>query len=183
MVLVNSTKPIRHFHRALWNFGTLALLAVVMVGRPVCGQDLKPLEGEPAEDRLSLAEEELAYRAKSPTERVVVFLKIADRKMEAAKKIRKTGSMEDIASCLRGYSSALQGAVTAVAWGEDLGTNMQRQTTAIRKAMRRHAEILNKLESASPPGAKPSILQVRAALASAELGSPTAPSKSEEKNY
>ncbi len=61
MVLVNSTKPIRHFHRALWNFGTLALLAVVMVGWPVYGQDLKPVEGEPAEDRLSLAEEELAY--------------------------------------------------------------------------------------------------------------------------
>ena len=67
-----------------------------MVGRPVYGQDLKPLEGEPAEDRLSLAEEELAYAAKSPTERVAVFLKIADRKMEAAKKLRKTGSIEEI---------------------------------------------------------------------------------------
>ena len=172
MVLVNSTKPIGHFHRALWNFGTVALLAVVMVGRLVYGQDLKPLEGEPTEDRLSLAEEELAYRAKSPTERVAVFLKIADRKMEAAKKIRKTGSMEEIASCLRGYSSALQGAVTAVAWGEDVGTNMQSQTTAIRKAVRRHADILNKLESTSTSEPKPAILQVRAALASAETAQP-----------
>jgi hypothetical protein len=143
-----------------------------MVGRPVCGQDLKPLQGEPAEDRLSLAEEELAYAAKSPTERVAVFLKIADRKMEAAKKLRKTGSTEEIASCLRGYSSALQGAVTAIAWGEDLGTNMQRETAAIRKAMRRHADILNKLENTSTSGPRPAILQVRAALATAETSQP-----------
>jgi hypothetical protein len=171
MVLVNSTKPIRRFRRALWNLGTLALLAVV-VGRPVYGQDLKPLEGEPAEDRLSSAEEELAYAAKNPTERVAAFLKIADRKMEAAKKLHKSGSSEEIASCLRGYSSALQGAVTAVAWGEDLGTNMQRQTTAIRKAMRRHADILNKLEDSSTSVPQPTILQVRAALASAETAQP-----------
>ena len=103
---------------------------------------------------------------------MAVFLKIADRKMEAAKKIRKTGSMDEIASCLRGYSAALQGAVTAVAWGEDLGTNMQSQTTAIRKAMRRHADILNKLESTSTSVLKPAILQVRAALASAETAQP-----------
>jgi hypothetical protein len=172
MVPVNSTKPTRRFHRELWNFGTLALLAAVMVGRLVYGQDLKPVEVEPTEDRLSLAEEELAYAAKSPTERVAVFLKIADRKMEAAKKLRKTGSMEDIASCLRGYSSALQGAVMAVAWGEDVGTNMQGQTTAIRKAMRRHADILDKLENASPSCPKPSILQVRAALAGAATAQP-----------
>jgi hypothetical protein len=162
----------RHFHRALWDFGTFALLAVVMVGRPVYGQDLKPLEGEPAEDRLSLAEEELAYAAKSPAERVAVFLKIADRKMEAAKKLPKAGSMDDIASCLRGYSSALEGAVRAVAWGEDVGTNMQRQTAAIRKAMRRHADILNKLENTATSGPRPAILQVRAALASAETAQP-----------
>ena len=49
---------------------------------------------------------------------------------------------------------------------------MQRQTAAIRKAMRRHAEILNKLESASSSASKPSILQVRAALASAEIAPP-----------
>jgi hypothetical protein len=154
-----------------WHLGTLALLAIV-VGQHVHGQDLKPVEAELVEDRLSSAEEELAYAAKSPTERVAAFLKIADRKMEAAKKLHKSGSIEDIALCLRGYSSALQGAVTAVAWGEDLGTNMQRQTTAIRKAMRRHADILNKLESASPSRHKTSILQVRAALASAEIAQP-----------
>jgi hypothetical protein len=130
------------------------------------------VEAETVEDRLSSAEEELAYAAKSPTERVAAFLKIADRKMEAAKKLHKSRSSEDIALCLRGYSSALQGAITAVAWGEDLGTNMQRQTTAIRKAMRRHSDILNKLESASPSRPKTSILQVRAALASAEIAQP-----------
>jgi len=171
MVLVNSTKPIRHVPTTLWHLGTLALLAIV-IGQPVHGQDLKPVEAETVEDRLSSAEEQLAYAAKSPTERVAVFLKIADRKMEAAKKLHKSGSSEDIALCLRGYSAALQGAVTAVAWGEDVGTNMQRQTTAIRKAMRRHADILNKLENASPSAPKPALLQVRAALASAETAQP-----------
>ena len=171
MAPVNSTKPIRHLQHVLWHFVALALLTIV-VGQPVHGQDLKSLETEPVEDRLSSAEEELAYAAKSPTDRVAAFLKIADRKMEAAKKLHKTRSSEDIALCLRGYSSALQGAITAVAWGEDVGTNMQRQASAIRKAMRRHADILNKLERASPSGPKPSILQVRAALARAEIAQP-----------
>ena len=171
MVLLNSTKPIRHFQGVLWHLGALALFAILMA-QPVYGQDLKPLEAESVEDRLAPAEEELAYAAKSPSERVAAFLKIADRKMEGAKKLHKSGSMEDIAQYLRGYSAALQGAITAVAWGEDTGTNMQRQTAAIRKAIRRHAEILNKLEGASSSASKPSILQGRAALASAEIAPP-----------
>jgi hypothetical protein len=171
MVLVNSTKPTVRFRRSRWHFGTVALLAVTIC-QPVLAENLEALQREPVEDRLSSAEEELAYAANGPTERVAAFLKIANRKMEAAKKLQKAGTIEDLAVCLRGYSSALQGAVTAVAWGEDLGTNMQRQTTAIRKAMRRHADILNKLESASSSASKPSILQVRAALASAESAQP-----------
>ncbi len=73
------------------------------------GKISKPLEAESVEDRLSPAEEELAYAAKSPSERVAAFLKIADRKMEAAKKLHKSGSMEDIAQCLRGYSVSSSG--------------------------------------------------------------------------
>lgn len=182
MAPVNSTKPIQRLQCTIWRLGPIALLVAVFC-HPGLGQDPKPfVQGEPTEDRLSAAEEEFAYATKNPSDRVAAFLKIADRKMEAARRLRKTGSIEDIAMCLRGYSSALQGAVMAVTWGQDLGANMQRQEAAIRKAIRRHADILNKLESASPPGPKPSILQVRAALASAELGSPTAPSKSEEKD-
>ena len=171
MVLVNSTKPTLrtlHFESSRWHLGTAVLLAFTIF-QPIFAQSLEGLEREPVEDRLSPDEEELAYAAKTPSERVAAFLKIADRKMEGAKKLHKSGSMEDIAQCLRGYSAALHGAVTAVAWGEDTGTNMQRQTAAIRKAMRRHAEILNKLESTSSSASKPSILQVRAALASAEI--------------
>jgi hypothetical protein len=171
MVLVNSTKPIRRFQRTPWHVGAVTFL-VIVVSQSVYGENPKPLEEGLAQDRLSSAEEELAYAAKSPMERVSVFLKIADRKMEAAKKLHKSGSVEDITHCLQGYSSALQGAVTAVTWGEDLGTNMQRQTVAIRKAMRRHADILNKLENTSPGAPTPSILQVRAALASAESAQP-----------
>ena len=168
---MNSTKPTRHFQSPRWHLGAVALLAVT-IGQPVLAENLEALQREPLEDRLSIAEEEQAYAAKSPTERVAAFLKIANRKMEAARKLHKAGSTEDLATCLRGYSSALQGAVTAVAWGEDTGTNMQRQTAAIRKAMRRHADILNKLESASSSASKPCILQVRAALASAESAQP-----------
>ncbi len=174
MVLLNSTKPTLRtlrFQSSLWHLRTSVLLAFTIC-QPILAQTLEALEREPVEDRLSSAEEELAYAAKTPSERVAAFLKIADRKMEAAKKLHKAGSIEDLALCLRGYSSALQGAVTAVAWGEDTGTNMQRQTAAIRKAMRRHAEILNKLEGASSSASKSSILQVRAALASAEIASP-----------
>ena len=182
MAPVNSTKPIQRLQCTIWRLGPIALLVAVFC-HPSLGQDPKPpVQGEPTEDRLSRTEEEFAYATKNASDRVAAFLKIPDRKMEAAKRLRKTGSIEDIAVCLRGYSSALQGAVMAVAWGEDLGANMQRQEAAIRKAIRRHADILNKLESASPPGPKPSILQVRAALASAELGSPTALSKSDEKD-
>ena len=168
---MNSTKPTRHFQSSCWHLGAVALLAFTIC-QPGFADNLEALQREPVEDRLSSVEEELAYAAKSPTDRVAAFLKIANRKMEAAMKLHKAGATEDLAVCLRGYSSALQGAVTAVAWGEDLGTNMQRQTTAIRKAMRRHADILNKLESASSSASKPSILQVRAALASAETAQP-----------
>jgi len=177
---VNSTKPILRLQCTFWRQGAIALLAAVFC-HPAQGQDPKPVQGEPTEDRLSPAEEEFAYATKSPTDRVAAFLKIADRKMETAKRLHKAGSFGGMSPSLRGYSSALQGAVMAVAWGEDLGANMQRQETAIRKAIRRHADILNKLESASPPGSRPSILQVRAALASTEVAPPAAPSKSEEK--
>lgn len=168
MALVNSTKPIRRLQCTLQRLGAVALLAALLCDSAP-GQDPKPMQEQPTEDRLSPAEEESAYATKSPTDRVAAFLKIADRKMEIAKRLHKAGSFEEMALSLRGYSPALQGAVMAVAWGEDLGANMQRQEAAIRKAIRRHAEILNKLENALPPGPKPAILQVRAALASAEV--------------
>jgi hypothetical protein len=174
MVLVNSTKPTRCtlcLQSLLSHLGIGVLLALTIL-QPILAQSLEVLEREPVEDRLSSAEEELAYAAKTPSERVAAFLKIANRKMDAARKLHKAGSIEDLALSLRGYSSALQGAITAVAWGEDTGVNMQRQTATIRKAMRRHAEILKQLEGTPSSASKPSILQVRAALASAEVAPP-----------
>ena len=167
---MNSTRPKLLPRRVLSTFGTLAILAS-FVCHPGAGQDLKSVDGA-VEDRLSLAEEEFAYATKNPTDRVAAFLKICDRKMEAARKLGKAGSSEDIARCLRGYGSALQGAVTAVSWGEDRGTNMQRQADAIRKVLRKHAAILKKLETAASPGQQASILQARAALANAEVAEP-----------
>ncbi|MSO22067.1 MAG: hypothetical protein EXQ58_02175 [Acidobacteria bacterium] len=171
MALVNSTNPIRRLHCSFLDLRAVALLAVAAC-HPVLGQDPKPVQEQTTEDRLSTAEEEFAYATKSPTGRVAAFLKIADPKMETAKRLHKGRSTEDMALSLRGYSSALQGAVVAVAWGQDLGANMQPQEAAIRKAIRRHADILSRLENALPPGAKPAILQARAALASAEVSQP-----------
>lgn len=166
---MNSTKPILPFR--FQRLGAMALLAAAFC-HPTYGQD-RELGPEPtSEDRLSLAEEEYAYATKNPTARVAAFLKIADRKMETAKRLHKAGAFEDMGRSLGGYSSALQGAIMAVAWGEDLGTNMQRQEGAIRKAIRRHADILKKLESTSKAEPKPAILQARAALTSAEASAP-----------
>jgi hypothetical protein len=139
---------------------------------PVPGQHREVEQESISGDRLSLVEEEFAYATKNPTARVAAFLKIADRKVETARRLHKAGSFEDMARSLSGYSSALQGAITAVAWGEDVGTNMQRQEAAIRKAIRRHADILKKLESTPKPEPKNAILQARAALASAEAAAP-----------
>ena len=169
--MMNSTRPIGRLQCAFQRLGAAALL-VAMFCHSVPGQDPKPVQEQPIEDRLSAAEEEFAYAAKSPTGRVAAFLKIADRKMETAKRLQKAGSFEEMDSSLRGYSSALQGAVMAVAWGEDLGASMQREETTIRKAMRRHADILKKLETATPTRPQPAILQARAALARAEGAAP-----------
>ncbi|MCI0622722.1 MAG: hypothetical protein L0387_13860 [Acidobacteria bacterium] len=151
------------------------LLAVIALAAVFCssarGDDPKPPGESLNDDRLSPSEEEFAYATKSPAERVAAFLKIADRKMETAKRLQKTGSFEAIVACLRGYSSALHGAVMAVSWGENLGSDMQRQTAAINKATRRHSAILKKLEGTATAGQEP-MHQIREALASTQLAEP-----------
>jgi hypothetical protein len=165
---VNSTTPAHRRHHMLQRLGTAVLLLAIS-WRPLQAQDSRPLQEQAAEDRLSPAEEELAYTAKSPGDRVAAFVKIADRKIGAARRFHKAGSFDAMALSLRGYSAAIQGAMVAVAWGEELGANMQRQQSVIRKTVHRHAGILNKLETASDSTPQPAILQVRAALASAEV--------------
>ena len=171
MAIVNSTKPRPRDHRMFRRRGAIAILATLFC-YVIPAQDFKAAPEQSIEDRLSPAEEEFAYATKNPTDRVAAFLKIADRKVETAKRFRKAGSLDDMNMSLCGYGSALQGAVMAVAWGEDIGTNMQRQEIAIRKTIRRHSDILNKLESTLPPGPNPTILQARAALASAVVAEP-----------
>ncbi|MBM3803783.1 MAG: hypothetical protein FJW26_15890 [Acidimicrobiia bacterium] len=133
-------------------------------------QDITGAREPMTEDRLSPAEEEFAYAAKRPAQRVAAFLRIADRKVEAAKRLRGREAYAAMAQTLCGYRSALQGASVAVAWGRDLGMDMQRQEAAIRRVLQKHAAILNKLEDSMPPESKPAILQARNALASVEMG-------------
>jgi len=171
MAIVNSTKPRPRDDRTFRRRGAIAILATLFC-YVVAAQDFKAAPEQSGEDRLSPAEEEFAYATKNPTDRVAAFLKIADRKMETAKRFRKAGSLDEMNMSLSGYGSALQGALMAVAWGEDVGANMQRQEIAIRKTIRRHSDILNKLESTLPTGPNPAITQARAALASAVVAEP-----------
>src|SRR5881628_3170574 len=123
MAIVNSTKPTPRDHRMFRRRGAIAILAALFCS-VTPAQDLKMPSEQSSEDRLSRAEEEFTYATKNPTDRVAAFLKIADRKMETAKRFRKAGSLDEMNISLYGYGSALQGAVMAVAWGEDLGANM-----------------------------------------------------------
>ncbi len=113
---------------------------------------------------LSLSEEDLAYTAKNPAQRVEVFLRIADRRVEAARKALKNSPDSDIESSLKGYLSAFQGAQMGVSWGQSLGMNMQRQATAISKATRRHLLILEKLESTASQEQRGPLLRIKQAL-------------------
>ena len=171
MAIVNSTKPRPRDHRTFRRRGAIAILATLFC-YVIASQDFKAAQDQSSEDHLSPAEEEFAYGTKNPTDRVAAFLKIADRKMETAKRFCKAGSLDEMKMSLSGYGSALQGALMAVAWGEDVGANMQRQETAIRKTIRRHSDILNKLESTLPTGSNPAISQARAAIASAVVAEP-----------
>lgn len=115
-------------------------------------------------DHLSPAEEELAYSAKSPAERVEVLLRIADRRVEATRKALRTNPSANVEASLKGYMSALDGAQMAVSWGQSLGMNMQRQLGAIGKTSRKHIIILGKLESTAASVQRSSLLRIKQAL-------------------
>jgi hypothetical protein len=131
---------------------------------PGWGSDVASSRFDLRDDRLAPGEEELAYSAKSPAERVTAFLRIADRKLQAARKAVKQNPSADVASSLQGYLSAFEGAEMSVSWGQSLEMDMHRQVAAIGKTSRKHLLILAKLESAMVGPPRNLLLQVKEAL-------------------
>ena len=166
---MNSTKPTLTIQWQKRLLETVALLPFVFC-HPAFSQEMEPQRIR--DDRLSSADEDFAYATKRPTDRVAAFLKIANRKIDAAKRIHKLGSFEDMTLSLCGYSSAIEGAFMAVAWGEDLGADMHRQEATIRKTIGRHRDILNKMQHPLPSESLPPILKAKPPLESAEVARP-----------
>ncbi|PYV41777.1 MAG: hypothetical protein DMG06_16100 [Acidobacteria bacterium] len=113
------------------------------------------------DNKLTTAEEDYAYDAKTPHQRVKAFLRIADAKVESAKRARKRDPSSAISFFLRGYSIALEGAWMGVSWGQAQGTDMTESIRAIEKATRRHSETLRKLEANSSLTERETLSQIQ----------------------
>src|SRR5262245_38765326 len=70
---------------------TLMILSMALLWElvPLAGWGRDVASSRMTDDRLFPSEEEQAYSAKTPAERVTAFLRIADRKLEAARKTVK----------------------------------------------------------------------------------------------
>ncbi len=135
-------------------------LAVALLS-PALGQSLPVSVGQSSQDSLNLSEEEYAYATNSPAARVTAFLRIADNKILAAKRLQKSNPNASPMKSLSGYYAAMQGANLAVSWGRELGEDMRRQNAAIAKIARRHAGILERLGSGANPQERQALLQMR----------------------
>ena len=103
---------------------------------PALGQDLPVPVARSSQDSLNLSEEEYAYAANSPAARVTAFLRIADNKILAAKRLQKSNPNASLTESLKGYYAAMQGASLGVSWGRELGEDMRRHNAAIAKIAR-----------------------------------------------
>jgi hypothetical protein len=128
---------------------------------PALGQDLPISVARSSQDSLNLSEEEYAYAANSPAARVTAFLRIADNKILAAKRLQKSNPNASLTESLKGYYAAMQGASLGVSWGRELGEDMRRHNAAIAKIARRHAGILELLGSGANLQERQALLQMR----------------------
>ena len=116
------------------------------------------------DNRLTIAEEDYAYNAKNPCQRVKAFLKIADIKVESVRKALRKDTSSDVSLLLRGYSTALEGAWMGVSWGRAKGTDMTESIHAIEKATQRHLTTLQKLEAHSRLSQQETLAQIQSAV-------------------
>jgi hypothetical protein len=128
---------------------------------PAFAQDLPESFKRSSQDSLKLSEEEYAYATSNPAARVTAFLKIADNKILAAKRLQKSNPNASLMEPLKGYYAALEGANLGVSWGKDLGVDMRRQNSAIAKLVRRHAGILERLGANASPQERQVLLEMR----------------------
>jgi hypothetical protein len=141
--------------------GRFGLLLAVVLLSTAFAQELPAPVKQPSLDNLTLWEEEYAYAASNPAARVTAFLKIADNKLLAARRLQKSNPDASLIESLKGYYTALEGANLAVSWGRDLGEDMQRQNSAITKLVRRHAGILERLGTSAKPQERQALLEMR----------------------
>lgn len=116
------------------------------------------------DNKLTTAEEDYAYNANTPGQRVKAFLKIADAKVESAKRALKRDASPDVSVFLRGYSTALEGAWMGISWGQAKGTDMTESIHAIEKATRRHSRTLQTLEANSNLTQRETLCQIQSAV-------------------
>ena len=147
----------RHLH--LWVFSACCLSGLALTGASRAWAAIAE-----EDNRLTTAEEDYAYNAKTPCQRVKAFLKIADVKVESAKRALKKDASSDVSSFLRGYSVALEGAWMGVSWGQVKGTDMRESIHAIEKATQRHSETLQKLKANSSLTQRETLSQIRSAV-------------------
>ncbi len=144
----------------------LALVILLATGAASEPVDADEADFQAPQDmnRLTSMEENLAYSAKGPAERVSIFLNIANRKIESARKIIRSNSNNDLESSLRGYLPAMKGARMGVCWGQSIGLNMRPQQDRIDQMVRKHRIKLAELEKAATGEPRSEISRIRLAL-------------------
>lgn len=133
---------------------------VAMFSSLAISHDVPHWEQVANEDRLNTQEEELVYAAKNPAARVTVCLRIAERKIETAKRLQRSNSKAILAETLKGYLAAVQGANLGVSWGTSLGEDMRRQSATIAKTVKKHAAVLERLGSLATAEERPALLKM-----------------------
>lgn len=142
----------------------LALVLLAISSTLIRGQQLLTSPSPNHDDRLSPPEEEHAYGTMNPSARVAAFLKIADRKIENARRLQKANPDTPLAEALKGYLAAVEGAIRGVSWGKDRGEDMRRQSDSVARTIGRHARELRRLGSTVETPDRPFLLQLRQAL-------------------
>jgi hypothetical protein len=117
-------------------------------------------EGADEQDSLTVVEENYAYSAKAPSQRVKAFLRVAESKVQQVKTSVRKDSAADVAAAFSGYSTAIKGAWMGVSWGLALRTDMTDSIRAIQRSTQKHVDILRKLEATASPSQREALAQI-----------------------
>ena len=119
---MNSTKPIRRFHRALRNFGMLALLAVRDWQTLFMGKISSPWKGNTPKTACRLLRKSSLRGQQSNRESGCVFERLPTEKWTQPKNFRGRGRSKTLLNAFAVTPSSSRGSHGSCV-GEDLGTN------------------------------------------------------------